>query len=73
MYIHTEVLLKRTCAGDDNVHLSDDLVQFDQSEAIHAERLRENNKQKWADDHHIYGNEMGNSFIKPILHLLYNK
>lgn len=25
-----------TCAGDDNVHLSDDLIQFHKSEAIHA-------------------------------------
>ena len=25
-----------TCAGDDDVHLSDDFVQFHQPEAVHA-------------------------------------
>lgn len=25
-----------TCAGDDDVHLSDDFIQFHQPEAVHA-------------------------------------
>lgn len=42
-YTHTQLLRAlKTCAGDDNVHLSDDLIQFDQSESIHAKRPREN-------------------------------
>lgn len=30
-----------TCASDDNVHLSDDLIQFHKSEAVHAKRETE--------------------------------
>lgn len=36
----------RTCAGDDNVHLSDDFVELHEPEPIHAEREKKTGRGK---------------------------